>query len=88
MEKRIAHYPLSEIKALVEKGLLRVTKSALRGAATIGFGPQDIRDVIMNLETSNLHKSMTSHQDHRIWQDVYYVPIDDIDLYVKLQISG
>jgi motility quorum-sensing regulator/GCU-specific mRNA interferase toxin len=26
---------------------------------------------------------MTSVADHRIWQDVYHVPVDGIVLYVK-----
>jgi motility quorum-sensing regulator/GCU-specific mRNA interferase toxin len=31
----------------------------------------------------HFYKSMTSHGDHRIWQDVYHVPSDAGTLYVK-----
>ena len=33
------------------------------------------------------YKSMTTNADHRVWQDVYHVPVPDEDmvLYVKLQ---
>ena len=32
-------------------------------------------------------KSMTTLQDHRVWQDVYYVPWDGVVLYVKLMVD-
>jgi motility quorum-sensing regulator/GCU-specific mRNA interferase toxin len=28
--------------------------------------------VIMALTSANFYKSMTTHADHRIWQDVYH----------------
>jgi hypothetical protein len=30
-------------------------------------------------------KSMTTFADHRVWQDVYQVPTEDLVLYVKFQ---
>ncbi|CAN7699332.1 type II toxin-antitoxin system MqsR family toxin [Rhizobium sp. LjRoot254] len=30
-------------------------------------------------------KSMTTYADHRVWQDVYFVPAGDVILYVKFQ---
>lgn len=39
--------------------------------------------VIQTMERSHFYKSMTSHSDHRVWQDVYHVPSDVGDLYVK-----
>lgn len=35
------------------------------------------------MELKHFYKSMTSYADHRIWQDVYHVPYDDMILYVK-----
>jgi motility quorum-sensing regulator/GCU-specific mRNA interferase toxin len=31
------------------------------------------------------YKSMTTFADHRVWQDVYHVPVGDLLLYMKFQ---
>lgn len=32
------------------------------------------------------YKSMTTHADHRVWQDVYHVPVENGQtVYVKFQ---
>lgn len=31
------------------------------------------------------YKSMTTFAEHRIWQDVYHVPVRDLMLYVQFQ---
>jgi motility quorum-sensing regulator / GCU-specific mRNA interferase toxin len=62
---------------------LHVTGTALRTAFELGFGRQDIVDVIQSIERRHFFKSMTSYTDQRVWQDVYYVPYDEISLYVK-----
>ncbi|CAN5684577.1 hypothetical protein BH10CYA1_BH10CYA1_03490 [soil metagenome] len=70
MEKKVAHYPLTDVRALVQKGCVRATRTALDGAAALGFTFNDMRKVIENLEIDDLQKSMTSHGDHTVWQDV------------------
>lgn len=83
-EKRKPTYDIEAIKATfssVER--LNVTGSALRGATSLGFGRSDIVSIIQTIERRHFHKSMTSHRDHRIWQDVYYVPSREGVLYVK-----
>ncbi len=60
-----------------------IKMSALRGAASIGFTRKDIRDAIRTMERKHFYKSMTSYQNHRVWQDVYHVPYKDLTLYVK-----
>ena len=35
------------------------------------------------MERKHFYKSMTSYSNHKIWQDVYHVPYDDMILYVK-----
>lgn len=86
MEKKIAHYPLPGVKALVEKGHLRSTKSAVDGAAALGLNFDDMKEVIKSLETGDFYKSMTSHADHAIWQDVYRFPSEAGDIYIKLSV--
>jgi len=44
-------------------------------------------DVILLLTTTNFDKSMTTHADHRIWQDVYKVVNQNgSDIYLKLTV--
>jgi motility quorum-sensing regulator/GCU-specific mRNA interferase toxin len=83
-EKRKPTYDLDAFKAAfdsVEK--LHVTGTALKGAAALGFGRADIVATLQTMQRSHFHKSMTAYADHRIWQDVYYVPSPAGALYVK-----
>lgn len=88
MEKKIAHYPLADVRSLVEKGFVRVTRTALMNADSLGFGFYDIIEIVRNLEAGDLYKSMTSHHDQTIWQDVYHFPEEELDIYLKIQIDG
>lgn len=41
--------------------------------------------VVMTLTTADFYKSMTTHADHRIWQDVYRTRTSDgVEVYLKL----
>ena len=83
-EKRRPSYDLDAFRAAcssVDK--LRVTTSAVRGAAALGFDRNGIVATIQSMRRSQFYKSMTSHGDHRIWQDVYHVPSEAGVLYVK-----
>ncbi len=39
------------------------------------------------MKRDQFYKSMTSFDDHRVWQDVYHVPWNDLVLYVKLTVD-
>lgn len=83
-EKRKPTYDLDAIKgAFSSVDGLRVTGTALRTAAELGFGRREIVDTIQSIERRQFVKSMTSYGDHRIWQDVYHVPSHVGVLYVK-----
>lgn len=86
MEKKTAHYRLADVKSLVQKNCVRATGTALKDAADLGFSFDDMKYVIQNLEAADLHKSMTSHDDHTLWQDVYRYPAKEEDIYLKIQI--
>jgi motility quorum-sensing regulator/GCU-specific mRNA interferase toxin len=60
MEKRTPHCKLAVVKAMV----------ALAGAAALGFGFKEIVGVVAALTPKDFYKSMTTHADHRVWQDV------------------
>ena len=44
-------------------------------------------DTIQKIERKNFFKSMTSHADSKVWQGVYYVPHEEISLYVKFTLD-
>jgi motility quorum-sensing regulator/GCU-specific mRNA interferase toxin len=71
MEKRTPHGRLAVVKAMVEAGKVRATVSALAGGAALGFGFEEIVAIVAGLTPRDFHKSMTTHADHRLWQDVY-----------------
>jgi len=71
MEKSTPHCRLQVVKGLIEAGKVRATMSALVGGAALGFDFDGIVEVVMALAPADFHKSMTTHADHRIWQDVY-----------------
>jgi motility quorum-sensing regulator / GCU-specific mRNA interferase toxin len=86
MEKSTPHCKLPIVKALITAGKVRTTFSALAGGAMLGLDLEGILEVIMALTPSDFHKSMTTHADHRIWQDVYR-PVTAVGaVYLKLTV--
>ena len=86
MEKSSPHCKLSVVKAMVEAGKVRTTFSALTGAEILGFDLDGMIGVVMALKSADFYKSMTSHADHRIWQDVYRPSTTAGDVYLKLTV--
>lgn len=86
MEKSTPHCKLSVIKAMIEAGKVRTTFSALSGAEMLGFDLDGMIAVVMALKSSDFYKSMTSHADHRVWQDVYRPTTSAGDVYLKLTV--
>lgn len=73
MEKRIPHYLLSEIHAqMLTEQDMNLTATALAGIRAVGMSQADALSVIKKLARKNFYKSMTTHGDNRIWQDVYH----------------
>ena len=88
MEKRVRTYDLEAIKlafSTVDK--LRITASALKDARAMGFSRQDMVNAIQQLKRTDFLKSMTTHADHRIWQDVYNTEYNGYVLYIKFQVD-
>lgn len=86
MEKHIPHTKLSVVKALIEQNLVRITTSAARGAAEMGFTTAEVIDVVLHLQGSDFYKSMTTYANHKIWQDVYRTRTNYGDVYLKLTV--
>ena len=52
----------------------------------MGLGFSDMLAIVSALTPADFHKSMTTHADHRIWQDVYRPRTRSGDLYLKLTV--
>lgn len=88
MEKGTPHCKLSVVKALVESGKVRATASAYSGARELGINDlAGMCAVVSALSPADFYKSMTTHADHRIWQDVYRAKTaSSYDVYLKLTV--
>jgi motility quorum-sensing regulator/GCU-specific mRNA interferase toxin len=86
MEKHTPHCKLSVVKTLVEAGHVRATFTALTGGATLGLDFEGMVSIVEALTPQDFYKSMTTHSDHRIWQDVYR-PVTVVgEVYLKLTV--
>jgi motility quorum-sensing regulator/GCU-specific mRNA interferase toxin len=86
MEKPTSHCKLVVVKAMIEAGKVRSTMSALAGGAALGFDFGGIVEVVMALTPADFYKSMTTHADHQIWQDVYRPITGAGQVYLKLTV--
>ena len=71
---------------MVAAGKVRATVSALAGGAAMGFGFEEIIGIVAALTPRDFYKSMTTHADHRVWQDVYRPKTPAGDAYLKLTV--
>lgn len=88
MEKWTPHCKLPVLKTLVESGKVRATASAYQRALELGIDDlAGMCAVLTALSESDFYKSMTTHADHRIWQDVYHAKtIGGDEVYLKLTV--
>ncbi len=86
MEKPTPHCKLTVVKAFVGAGKVRVTQSARMGATALGLELSDMLAVVMALTPADFYKSMTTHADHTVWQDVYRPSTQAGDVYLKLTV--
>jgi motility quorum-sensing regulator / GCU-specific mRNA interferase toxin len=86
MEKPTPHCKLTVVKAFVEAGKVRATNSARLGASALGLELPDMLDVVLALTSTDFYKSMTTHADHTVWQDVYRPSTQAGDVYLKLTV--
>jgi motility quorum-sensing regulator/GCU-specific mRNA interferase toxin len=71
---------------MLAAGKVRTTVSALAGGAALGFGFEEIIGVVAALRPQDFYKSMTTHADHRVWQDVYRPRTPAGEVYLKLTV--
>jgi len=52
----------------------------------LGFDFDGMLTVVMALTQADFYKSMTTHADHRVWQDVYRPMTSIGEVYLKLTV--
>ena len=88
MEKRRPHYRLSIIQKIVADPAARVfTASALDGALEMGLTEAEMRSVVCGMSSLQFYKSMTTHRDHAVWQDVYHA-MTPVGIVAYIKITG
>ena len=90
MEKHTPHYDLAVIQALIaQKGIFAFTRTARLGFSDMGLSEAEALQVLLSLRKTMLYKSMTTHADHRVWQDVYHAPTPIGKMaYIKLTLRS
>jgi motility quorum-sensing regulator / GCU-specific mRNA interferase toxin len=71
---------------LVQAGNVRRTNTARVGAAALGLDFAGMLSVVLALKQDDFYKSMTTHTDDTIWQDVYRPRTYAGDVYLKLTV--
>jgi len=86
MEKQTPHCKLSVVKTMISAGKVRTTRTAREGATALGFDFDGMLTVVMALTQADFYKSMTTHADHKVWQDVYRPMTSTGEVYLKLTV--
>jgi motility quorum-sensing regulator/GCU-specific mRNA interferase toxin len=88
MGKGTPHSKLPVVKALIKADQIRATASAFSGARALGINDlAGMCAVILALTAADFYKSMTTHADHRVLQDVYRTrTADGVEVYLKLTV--
>ena len=88
MEKGTPHCKLPVVKACVEAGQVRATATAYNGARELGINDlAGMCAVVLALTSADFYKSMTTHADHAVWQDVYHAKtVSGDEVYLKLTV--
>lgn len=88
--KKVAHYKLNIIKDMLKSGKYIITNTAITNARNdFNIRSTDIPSYICTLDNTHFYKSMTCDKNHKVWQDVYHLPIKNNNqiAYIKLQIN-
>ena len=89
MEKRKPHYALASIKsAFSNPDTINRPVISKQGSDDLGMDDTDVLAVIQAMGPPDFDKSMTSFNDHRIWQDVYLPLVESRTIYVKFTLDA
>ena len=89
MEKSKPHFALANIKSqFADPARLNRTFLSRQSADDLGLDDDGVVAIIQALQPRDFDKSMTSHADHRIWQDVYKPSACNRTLYLKFTLDA
>lgn len=82
-------YDLQQVQWLVGQGptTCRVTGAALYGGEAVGMDRSAVVATVLSLEPSDFHKTMEADLCPGLWQDVYHHRVNELELYIKLQVD-
>lgn len=86
MIKGKPRYPLGTVKALLAKGSVRVSYSALASAARFGLNFTALVAIVVRLTPNDYQKNMATYRDSSIFQDVYFPIVGGSEFYLALVI--
>jgi motility quorum-sensing regulator/GCU-specific mRNA interferase toxin len=80
---------LQQMQLLVGQGAMtcRVTEAALLGGEALGMDRNAIVAVVLSLEPGDFYKTMEADLCPGLWQDVYHCRVNELELYIKLQVD-
>ena len=85
MNGRRPRYPFGDVKAaFADADRINRTMAATEGAEDLGMDEQAVVDVIAGLAVEDFEKSIPSHRDPAVRQDVYKPVVDGRELYLKI----
>lgn len=87
MRKSRPHYPLNEVKRLIDSGQCKFVQTAKQTAHSLGYSESESRDVVATLEMKDFTKSETEFYNNSVWQDYYSKRVSEVDLFIKLKIT-
>ncbi len=70
----------------MREGKVRTTQAARVGANAMGLDYAGMLATVLALTPADFHKSMTTHADHMVWQDVYRPSTPAGEVYLKLTV--
>ncbi|MHB1281667.1 MAG: type II toxin-antitoxin system MqsR family toxin [Acidithiobacillus sp.] len=74
------------IKELMRTGKVRTTQAARIGDDAMGLDYAGMLATVLAFTPADFHKSMTTHADHTVWQDVYRPNTPAGEVYLKLTV--
>lgn len=74
---------------VLRDGSCSFTFAAQRGAGNMGLSRAEALGVVLSLTSNMIYKSMTTHIDSTVWQDVYHAPCPNGKVaYIKLTVQA
>jgi motility quorum-sensing regulator / GCU-specific mRNA interferase toxin len=81
------HYPLSQVKQLIDQGQWKLVEKAKQTAHALGYSESEAADVVASLEHKDFSKSETDFYNNASWQDYYSKTVKGVAVFIKLKIA-